>query len=72
MVCPHRRPPDPRTKPKRRILKQTLALSEGRAIGPDVEMTEDRDGDENRTEEEMIVRANEMSMRPEPESEEKK
>ena len=54
------------------ILQQALALSEGRAAGPDVEMTEDRDGDENLSEEEMIARAIEMSMRPEPESEEKK
>ena len=38
-----------------------LSLFEGRASGSDVEMTEDRDGDKNLTEEE-------MSMRPEPES----
>jgi hypothetical protein len=49
-----------------------LAVSEGRAAGSDVEMTEDRDGDENLTEEEKIGRAIEMSMRPEPESEENK
>ena len=49
-----------------------LALSEGRATGPDVEMTEDRKGDESLTEDKMIARAIEMSMRPEPESEEKK
>jgi hypothetical protein len=35
-------------------------------------MTEEQDGDENLTEEEMIARAIEMSMRPEPESEGKK
>ena len=49
-----------------------LALSEGRATGPDVEMTEDREGDESLTGDEMIVRVIEMSIRPEPESEEKK
>jgi 26S proteasome regulatory subunit N10 len=54
------------------ILQQALALSEGHAGAPDVEMTEEQDGDENLTEEEMIARAIEMSMRPEPESEEKK
>ena len=65
-------PAGPTDQNEEAILQQTLALSEGRTTSPDVEMTEDRDGDENRTEEEMIVRANEMSMRPEPESEEKK
>jgi 26S proteasome regulatory subunit N10 len=55
------------------ILQQALALSEGGHGGaPDVEMTEEQDGDENLTEEEMIARAIEMSMRPEPESEGKK
>jgi 26S proteasome regulatory subunit N10 len=55
------------------LLQQALALSEGHAGAPDVEMTEDQDGeDENLTEEEMIARAIEMSMHPEPESEEKK
>ena len=54
------------------IIQQTLALSGGRAASPDVEMTEDHEGDENLTEEEMILRANETSMHPEPESEEKK
>ncbi len=34
--------------------------------------TEGQEGDENLTEEEMIARAIEMSMHPEPESEEKK
>jgi 26S proteasome regulatory subunit N10 len=54
------------------ILQQALGLSEGRGT-PDVEMTdtEGGDGDENLTEEEMIARAIEMSMHPEPESEEK-
>ncbi|KAI0276895.1 hypothetical protein BGY98DRAFT_665089 [Russula aff. rugulosa BPL654] len=55
------------------LLQQALALSEGHAGAPDVEMTEEQDGeDENLTEEEMIARAIEMSMHPEPESEEKK
>jgi 26S proteasome regulatory subunit N10 len=55
------------------LLQQALALSaEGHGGAPDVEMTEEQDGDENLTEEEMIARAIEMSMRPEPESEEKK
>lgn len=55
------------------ILQQALALSEGGHGGaPDVEMAEEQDGDENLTEEEMIARAIEMSMRPEPESEGKK
>lgn len=55
------------------LLQQALALSEGHGAAPDVEMTEEQDGeDENLTEEEMIARAIEMSMRPEPESEEKK
>lgn len=56
------------------LLQQALALSEARggAAPDDVEMTEDPDRDENLTEEEMIARAIEMSMRPEPESEEKK
>jgi 26S proteasome regulatory subunit N10 len=55
------------------LLQQALALSEGHAGGAaDVEMNEERDGDEDLTEEEMIARAIEMSMRPEPESEEKK
>ena len=54
------------------ILQQALALSEGGHGGtPDVEMAEEHDGDENLTEEEMIARAIEMSMRPEPEGEEK-
>jgi 26S proteasome regulatory subunit N10 len=54
------------------ILQQALALSEGQHGGaPDVEMTEEHDGDENLTEEEMIARAIEMSMRPEPEAGEK-
>ena len=47
-----------------------LALSEGRATGPDNEMTEDCDWDDNLTEEVIIARAIEMSMRSEPESEE--
>jgi 26S proteasome regulatory subunit N10 len=50
------------------LLQQALALSEGHS-GPDVEMTEEGGGDENMTEEEMIARAIEMSMHPEPESE---
>jgi 26S proteasome regulatory subunit N10 len=54
------------------LLQQALALSEGQGGAPDVEMTEEQDGDENLTEEEMIARAIEMSMHPEPESEEKK
>jgi 26S proteasome regulatory subunit N10 len=55
------------------LLQQALALSEGHAGGAaDVEMNEERDGDEDLTEEDMIARAIEMSMRPEPESEEKK
>ena len=54
------------------LLQQALALSEGHAGAPDVEMAEEQDGDENLTEEEMIARAIEMSMHPEPESEEKK
>jgi 26S proteasome regulatory subunit N10 len=51
------------------ILQQTLALSENRS-GPEVEMTEEGGGDESMTEEDMIARAIEMSMHPEPESEE--
>ena len=54
------------------LLQQALALSEARDAAPDVEMAEEQDGDENLTEEEMIARAIEMSMHPEPESEEKK
>ena len=65
-------PARPTDESEEAILQQTLALSEGRTAGPDVERTEDREGDENPTEEEMIARAIEMSMRPEPESEEKK
>lgn len=53
------------------LLQQALALSDGHGGAPDVEMTEEQDGDDNLTEEEMIARAIEMSMRPEPESEEK-
>jgi 26S proteasome regulatory subunit N10 len=63
-------PAGPTDESEEAILQQTLALSEGRTA--DVEMTEDRDGDGNLTEAEMIARAIEMSMRPEPESEEKK
>ena len=68
---PAQAPAGPTDEREEAIIQQTLALSEGRTAGPDVEMAEDRDGDENLTEEEMIARANEMSMRPEPESEEK-
>ena len=57
---------------KRRDDPTALALSEGRATGPDNEMTEDCDGDENLTEEVTIARVIEMSMRSEPESEEEK
>ncbi|KAI0301924.1 hypothetical protein B0F90DRAFT_1716411 [Multifurca ochricompacta] len=56
------------------ILQQALALSDGRTsgtgAGTDVEMTEGG-GDEDLTEEEMIARAIEMSMRPEPEEKKK-
>ena len=65
-------PTGPTDENEEAILQQTLALSERRATGPDVEMTEDREGDKSLTEEEMIARAIEMSMRPEPESEENK
>ena len=55
------------------LLQQALAMSEGTVAPPDVEMNEERgDGDEDLTEEEMIARAIEMSMHPEPETEEKK
>ncbi|KAH9963312.1 hypothetical protein BC827DRAFT_1194805 [Russula dissimulans] len=63
--------PVPATTPdEEALLQQAIALSEGRA--PDVEMTEDREREEEMTEEEMIARAIEMSMRPEEEQEEKK
>ena len=69
---PAQAPAGPTDESEEAILQQTLALSEGRATGPDVEITEDREGDKSLTEEEMIARAIEMSMCPEPESEEKK
>ena len=65
-------PAGPTDENEEAILQQTLALSEGRATGLDVEMTEDREGHKSLMEEEMIARVTEMSMRPEPESEEKK
>jgi len=55
------------------LLQQALAMSEGTGAPPDVEMNEEHGGgDEDLTEEEMIARAIEMSMHPEPEQEEKK
>ena len=65
-------PAGPTNENEEAILQQTLALSEGRATGPDVEMTEDREGDKSLTEEVMISRAIKMSVRPELELEEKK
>jgi 26S proteasome regulatory subunit N10 len=54
------------------LLQQALAMSEG-TVPPDVEMNEEHGGgDDDLTEEEMIARAIEMSMHPEPEQEEKK
>jgi 26S proteasome regulatory subunit N10 len=55
------------------LLQQALAMSEGSGAPADVEMSEEHGGgDEDLTEEEMIARAIEMSMHPEPEQEEKK
>jgi len=69
--APPSQPAPPTDENEEALLRQALALSEG-GSGPDVEMTEEREGDEELSEEEMIARAIEMSMHPEPESEENK
>ncbi|KAI9461044.1 hypothetical protein F5148DRAFT_1300190 [Russula earlei] len=68
---PPSQPPATTDEGEEADLQQALALSEGRAV-PDVEMTEERERDEDLTEEEMIARAIAMSVHPEAESEEKK
>ena len=69
MRIPHSNPPNPPTEKK----LTALALSEWRAVFSDIEITKYRgDVDENLTEEVVITRANEMSARSEPESEEEK
>ena len=63
-----RQPSRPADESEETIL-QLSPSPKGAPLVPDNEMTEDCDGDENLTEEVMIARAFEMSMRSEPESE---